>query len=599
MRRPLLPAGLTALLIGVLALAGPVPSPASAAEGYTVQTLHFHVTVGPADDTDCTIVGDLYVPDAANPADPAPAILTTNGFGGSKDDQAGIGAAFAERGYVVLSYSGLGFGGSSCKITLDHPDWDGKAASQLVSYLGGADGIAFTDVGTSQPAPTLDVVALDAPGDPRVGTLGGSYGGGFQFAVASVDDRVDTLVPLITWNDLSYSLGPNNTDQYAGVSTTTPGAVKFNWGLGFSALGMASDLLPENEQSPPDVLPCPNFADFVCPALLTAGATGYFQPGDVAHLRDASVASYIDRIDVPVLLIQGQHDTLFNLNEAAATYQALQERHVEVKMIWQSWGHSGGDVPGELELGNPDPDAEYITGRVADWFAHHLKDADVDTGPPFTYFRDWVTYDGNARPAYGKSGQYPVGNPQTWRLSGDGTLVSGVEPTVAGQQSFLTPPLGLPSSLVEADAISAIEGMPSTELGDLPGTFAQWTSSPLAEDLDVVGVPTVSLKVKAPTVGLTQLLGPAGQLVVFVKLLDVAPDGTARMIKALEAPVRVPNVRQQFEVTLPGLVHRFEAGHQLRLVVAGGSLNYRGGPADVAVTIAGGEGQALTLPVLR
>ena len=59
-----------------------------------------------------------------------PAILATNGFGGSKDDQAGIGTAFAGRDYAVLSYSGLGFGGSGCKITLDDPDYDGRAGSQ-------------------------------------------------------------------------------------------------------------------------------------------------------------------------------------------------------------------------------------------------------------------------------------------------------------------------------------------------------------------------------------------------------------------------------------------------------------------------------------
>jgi hypothetical protein len=32
---------------------------------------------------------------------PAPAILTTDGFGGSTDDQADLGQAFAERGYVA------------------------------------------------------------------------------------------------------------------------------------------------------------------------------------------------------------------------------------------------------------------------------------------------------------------------------------------------------------------------------------------------------------------------------------------------------------------------------------------------------------------
>ncbi len=58
---------------------------------------------------------------------PAPAILTTNGFGGSKDDQKKTAEFYASQGYVVLSYSGLGFGGSGCKITLDDRDYDGKA----------------------------------------------------------------------------------------------------------------------------------------------------------------------------------------------------------------------------------------------------------------------------------------------------------------------------------------------------------------------------------------------------------------------------------------------------------------------------------------
>ena len=81
-----------------------------------------------------------------------PAVLSTNGFGGSKDDQAGLSKLFATNGYVALSYSGLGFGGSSCKITLDDPDYDGQAAAQLIDYLGGEDGIAFTDDGAHATA---------------------------------------------------------------------------------------------------------------------------------------------------------------------------------------------------------------------------------------------------------------------------------------------------------------------------------------------------------------------------------------------------------------------------------------------------------------
>ena len=45
---------------------------------------------------------------------------------------------------------------------------------------------------------------------------GGSYGGQIQFAAAAYEkqagtNRLDAIVPLITWNDLSYSLAPENS----------------------------------------------------------------------------------------------------------------------------------------------------------------------------------------------------------------------------------------------------------------------------------------------------------------------------------------------------------------------------------------------------
>src|SRR4051812_6488590 len=107
-----------ALGVALVALCCAAPA-ALAAEPYTVKTLHFDVTTGPpGDQRECDIVGDLYKPNNASAANPVPAILATNGFGGSKDDQADMAKLAASRGYAVLSYSGLGFGGSGCKITL-------------------------------------------------------------------------------------------------------------------------------------------------------------------------------------------------------------------------------------------------------------------------------------------------------------------------------------------------------------------------------------------------------------------------------------------------------------------------------------------------
>src|SRR4051795_11302692 len=265
--------------------------PAQAAD-YDIKTLHFDVVTGPANDQHCDVVGDLYRPASATKSNPAPAILTTNGFGGSKDDQADTAKVLASRGYVVLSYSGLGFGGSGCKITLDDRDYDGKAGSQLVTFLGG--GKAATD-GTK-----VDYVRLDATGsdgvhhafDPRVGMVGGSYGGQIQFALASGDPRpatntppppwdapcprLDTIIPIITWNDLSYSLAPNSTGFTHGVTydDRAPGTEKFDWVSAFFGLGIA-DGLQGTQVDPARNVGCPNFLTEACKAKAEMDAGGF------------------------------------------------------------------------------------------------------------------------------------------------------------------------------------------------------------------------------------------------------------------------------------------------------------------------------------
>ncbi|GAA2915514.1 hypothetical protein GCM10011428_33510 [Streptomyces violaceus] len=205
-----------ALALGA-ALAVPLTltPPATAADSYTVTPLKFTVQAG---GRPCTVDADLYRPAGVDRDRRAPAVLGTNGFGGSKSDGSTdtIGKAFAQRGYVSLIYSGLGFGRSGCLISLDDPDIDGAAASRLVDFLGGK---RAADDGT-----TADYVALDRPGDPRVGMIGGSYGGAVQLATAAVDHRLDALVPMITWNDLAYALDPNNATGSTGVPASSSGS---------------------------------------------------------------------------------------------------------------------------------------------------------------------------------------------------------------------------------------------------------------------------------------------------------------------------------------------------------------------------------------
>jgi len=393
-------------------------------------------------------------------------------------------------------------------------------------------------------------------------------------------------------------LGPNNTAQTNGVTTSTPGATKLTWGLFFSALGMVNGL--QNAKTDPSrLIPCPNFATFVCPALVFAGTTGYFDSKSQASLRHASVGFYMSKIKIPTLLMQGQSDTLFNLNEAVATYKALKAQGTPVKMIWQSWGHSSSaPAPGEIDLGSPDPSSQYETGRVINWLDHYLKDTNVSTGPNFAYFRDWITYSGNADPAYASSATFPVGTAKKFYLSGYNGLSASPLGLKKTQQTVVIPPASPPTSISELDAIGNLVKLPVPEL-DVSGTASAWTTPALTSKLDVVGSPTVTLKVLAPVAEAAQPAGPAAQVVLFLRLQDVAPDGKASDIRMLTAPVRVPNTKVAFTTTMPAFVHRFAAGHKVRLVVAGSSLNYRGGLAPQVVGInIGSSTQVLSLPVV-
>ena len=580
----------------LLAATGSLLAAAPASAGsYTKQTVHIDTTVGPRGDQHCDVVADIYRPDDATRKNPAPAILTTNGFGGSKNDQGGIGRTGAKRGYVVLSYSGLGFGGSGCRIQLDDPDWDGEAGSDLITFLGG--GTAAKD-GTK-----VNYVARDRNGsdgerhrfDPRVGMVGGSYGGQVQYAVASVDPRLDTIVPIITWNDLAYSLVPNNTDFTSGVTSATPGVPKFVWATLFFAVGELRGIGGLQEDISRINGGCPNFAPRVCPAFAKNALVNTPDDDTLDLLRHASVSSYIKRIRIPTLIMQGLKDSLFNLNESVATYRSLLHNDVPVKLIWQSWGHSGGPAPGEYNGG--DPAGTYIGDQVFAWFRHYLQDSGPAPDLDYCFFRNWVTYDeaDTAEPAYKCSARYPVGKQKPLFLSSDSSLAAKKSQVTGGSSTFLAPP-EVPTSYSE---ISAID--PGAQVFDLPGTSTAFRSAPLARPLDVAGVPTVRLRATAPLQSVTDALGHPGETVVFLKLYDVGPDGEVELPFKQVSPVRIPVTDETTKVDLPGIVHRFEKGHRLELRIAGSDLAYRGNIAPQVVTVKTDPGRpgVLRLPVIR
>lgn len=607
-------AALAAATLAGLGLVAPAAGPAAAAPGAaaastpdsvdTYTGLKFSVPAGSNDlgqPQTCTIDADLYKPHSANPSARVPAILTTNGFGGSKADQAGLGEAFAKRGYAVLSYTGLGFPDSGCKISLDDPGVDGVAATSLVTFLGGGGSAAYTSsqVGGAAGGPgttTVDFTVLDNPAthDPRLGMIGGSYGGQIQFATAAVDSRVDTLVPLITWNDLRYSLAPNNTSFTRGVTyaNSAPGTEKIGWTGLFFGVGIA-DGLQGAAIDPTRNVGCPNFVLEACEAKATLDTLGYPTPTTFELTDRVSVGHYIDRVKVPTFLIQGENDTLFNLQEAASTYRSLKARGVPVTMAWQSWGHSGGTgtntgaAPGELDLSGQHIEDTYLGLRIKNWFDHYLKGSSASTGPVFSYFRDWVGYTGSAAPAYASASSYPVGTRKALYLSSADELVSSKSSILPGSTSWSNPGGGAAASYSE---VSGLEGQVALPSGlktpfDTPGTFGAWSTPAQSKPLTIVGAPTLDVRFESPTVALSQSVGPSGQLQVFAKLYDVAPDGSKTLVHKLISPVRVADVTQPVHIELPAIVHRVEAGHRLQLVLASTDAAYKNAYAVQPVTV--------------
>jgi putative CocE/NonD family hydrolase len=630
----------TALLSTVLLTGGSAAmAPPAAAADIVARDLTITVTgLGPENRT-CQIDADLYVPAGVDKHNRAPALLATNGFGGTKEDQAELAQGFGEHGYVTLSYTGIGFvDGDTCPITLDDREHDGAAASQLLRFLGGDRTVQAVDDATGKKVVVDQVTRQDSathtPHDPAVGMTGGSYGGQIQFAAAGFEhaagtDRLDAIVPLITWNDLAYSLAPESsalpgsTAESGSVSSSQIGVFKYQWAGLFTSVGVANgaqDVPPPTDTARWQTFVrqgCVNFDRPVCTALLEVGTRGYPSQASIDFLRSNSVASYISDIQVPTLIGQGQADTLFNLQESVATYTSLKAQKTPVALVWQSWGHSeSSPVAGELDMRHP---AESYQGRQAlAWFEHYVRGTGPAPDLDFRYFRDWeyAKSGGDINAAYAVSPTYPpVREMKTWYLSG-GQAVPDVGGAVTGDPAPLLPGGGAlvadPGSVTSGTSgygspspigpnyseTSALDQ--SGPVSDPPGTAISFATPALDGPVDVVGSPRVTVRLDAPTAAAAQGTTD-GQLVVYAKLYDVGPNGTpVELPYRLTSPARVADVSSPITIELPAIVHRFEAGHRLALVLAGGDMAYRGSNARHAVTLTTdpSKPQTLVLPVV-
>ena len=84
---------------------------------------------------------------------------------------------------------------------------------------------------------------------------------------------------------------------------------------------------------------------------------------------------------------------------------------------------------------------------------------------------------------------------------------------------------------------------------------------------------------------------PTGQAVLFVKLYDVDPQNGLTLPDGLVAPVRLTGLPASIDqaapvtVTLPAIVHEFQAGHLMRITIASADQAYLTPVAPTVYTV--------------
>lgn len=583
-----------ALIVLVCMVTTPVPAQTPEADGqapagvgphsWSVSDVRIDTLTGPDDDIAVEIDAALWVPDDASAASPMPAMLIAPGFGNTKTaaEMVTLAAYFASHGYVAMTFTPQGFGESTGCIGLDSRSYDNKNARALIDHLAG-----------------LQIVALDAAGDPMVGMIGGSYGGGLQGHTAIADERIDAIAPGRTWTDIQHSLNPNSwvrdpAAPYA-IHGYEQGVFKQAWTTLFFSLGSSQwaqgggGCDPVTRQTIyPDQPPCPGWVPGICETFARLSATGDASAEDRALVADSSLAPELSALTTPTLFPQGLPDTLFTPNETIPVLRDLQARDVPVAVIWHSSGHGGHNpAPGDGEPytgvfdDSPERQAEfadaYLPRRMLAWMERHVRgDTSVDTGPAFAYFRPWVDYDlaasgGSAAPAYGTSASFPPADATEVVLSLDPAedrLVPAAQPFAGGQGSFVNPPGGEPAAYSEMPNFSSPDDVGDRSPQEIPGQHLVFDSEPLAEPLDVVGIPFVDLHLSSQN--------PAADARLFTRLYDVAPDGTTTLLRRQVAPARIPMAALDSPITIRmvGTSWRFDAGHRVRLVLASTDLAF-------------------------
>ncbi|MES2424681.1 MAG: CocE/NonD family hydrolase [Pseudomonadota bacterium] len=349
-----------------------------------------------------TIAFSLLLPKRC-PGDQFPLVLQSHGYGGNRlktiapngelpsssphfPSIDGLVQALPHHGYVVISFDERGHGdstGASARII--DPNAEVQDARRILDW-------AFDN------AAQYNIETLPKSGiakDLNVGTIGYSYGGGFEMPLAALDARIKTIVPNGTWNDLLYSLLPGNGVKLSfdgllcllattastsampntGVNNTPLVAALCNTvgvqGLFASTLRSRTEL--QDALASPLTLPRPVQASEIDP-FFGSHSTSYFERQQAASQPWGFGETQAKLRPVPALFLQGNRDTLFNMNDAYWNARYFKSTGADVRLLTTEGGHMN-PLANQLE-GTANCGAVNGLGSILAWFDKQLKQVD-------------------------------------------------------------------------------------------------------------------------------------------------------------------------------------------------------------------------------
>jgi ABC-2 type transport system ATP-binding protein len=490
----------------------------------------------------------LEIPDGSGPH---PLVVLLHGWAGSKTGSGDIAGDLIAEGYAVLRYSARGFGNSWGRVNLADLDVEVGDLRSMISEVVDHAGYRLN----------ADAVAV----------TGASYGGG-QSWLALVQPtfstrrgatvRIRTIVPIVPWSDLLYSLLPNGQPRN---SLEPPGGLKFSY---VNSLFFSGQREPEDGPQPwYDNYPA-YLREWHASLTTTEPTLNPLYP----QIRDG-LAGYrsiwwqqsfwtsVTSNSVPVFQVHGFTDDLFTLDESKRMLLALKTLNTAYPIASYF-----GDL-GHPRARNKPEEVTYVMGLIRTWLAYYLKGVGSE---PLHVIHAAIT-----RPAGEPFDPANVITVGSWAELA--TAVS--RHTFAGTANIVNPASGAPGGpfrdpVLEGGLVGAGELSPYSGPAPAPDPTAVSYEVPV----QTLGAGAAILIAGQPTVTFSATTA-AARVQFNVRLFDVAPDGRAELVTrgtyTLDSGSPVtPPVTRQVTITTQGNLWRAEPGHLLRLEIVNADFPY-------------------------